>query len=131
MRRSDWSSRMYGVIDSHIHGEFSYGTRDCCTFVARVVDAMTDSKLADQIATLYTDEASAKSLIDQYGGLSSAVSHFLGDPETDKPIRGDVVLFDGGDGEAVGIWDGKQIVSVGESRLRVVHERKFIAVWHV
>jgi hypothetical protein len=122
---------MYAQIEAHIRTPFSWSENSCGLFVARVVDAMTDSQIAEQIIAAVASEEEAASFIESRGGMRAAISGFLGEPSGDRPRRGDVVLFDGGEGDAVGIWTGAEIVSVGEAGLRRIRAREFTAVWHV
>ena len=131
MRRNDWASRMFGVIDAHIHRQFAFGGSDCSLFVARVVDAMTDSTIEQQLIDAYTDERTALRFIADKGGMLQAVCSFLGSVAEGRPMRGDVVLFDGGEGDSVGIWDGAYIVSMGEDGLRKVHRSELKVFWAV
>lgn len=131
MRRNDWASRMFAVIEQHLRRPFEYAQNDCSLFVARVVDAMTDSTFEAQILAEYKDEESALALIARHGSLSAAVSHYLGPPSNERALRGDVVMFDGGQGDAVGIWDGRQIVAMGESGLRSLRRTEVRQVWRV
>ena len=131
MRRHDWAARMFDVIDAHIHKDFAFGSADCSLFVARVVDAMTDSTYEQQLGESYQDERTAIRLIAEQGGMQAAVSAFLGPIAEGRPMRGDVMLFDGGEGDAVGIWDGKDIVAMGETGLRRVPRSEMKAFWAV
>lgn len=131
MRRHDWASRMDAVIESCKRTPFEYGTHDCGMFVARVVDAMTDDAIAYRLREHYCDEASAQEFIEASGGMLAVATRFLGSPSNDRPRRGDPVLFEGGNGEAMGIWTPQGIYSTGASGLHLVKERKFLAVFHV
>ena len=131
MRRPDWASRMFGVIEAQLHEPFSFESNYCGLFVARVIDAMTDSDYAAQLGERCRDQASVDALLAEFGGLEGAVTHYLGEPDADpkaRPRRGDAVLFDGGDGDSVGIWDGRQIVAVGARGLHKVGGG-FLKVW--
>lgn len=120
MKRYDWTTRLYGVVEEHRARTFEWGRNDCCLFVARAVDAMTAWELEQQIGSQYSDEASALRLIAAHGGLAGAVSAFMGEGNAGRATRGDVVLFDGGEGEALGICLGKSIAAMGQDGLRFV-----------
>ncbi len=131
MRRHDWASRMFGVIDEHIHAPFVLASGGCSLFVARCVDAMTDSTFEAQVVATYADEREVLRLMATPGAVREVISGFLGEPAEGRPMRGDVVLFEGGEGAAVGIWDGRHIVAMGEGGLRRVDRSEIRAFWAV
>jgi hypothetical protein len=123
---------MYAMFEEQLHAPFDWSTHNCGMFVVRVTDAMTDNARSYLVREHIHDEASAKAMIESCGGLEGVVTRFMGEPEPigTRPRRGDVVLFDGGDGESVGIVD-RQIVSVGEGGLRRVPLKEAKRVWRV
>jgi len=127
--RHDAPSRMFAVIAEHKNRAFAWGVNDCCLFAARVRDAMTDSDYEAQISAAYSDEASALALIAQHGGLEGVVTHYLGESSVERATRGDVVLFDGGTGDMLGICVGAHIVAMGESGLRQIPRAEIKKVW--
>lgn len=131
MKRFDWPAQLFRVVDEHRSRAFAWGVDDCCRFVARAIDAMTDGDVEQRIAAEYTDEQSAADLIAAHGGLQGAVTHFLGEPQEVRATRGDAVLFDGGGGDAVGICLGRQVVAMGPTGLRMIprEQIEFMAVW--
>jgi len=104
---------MFAEIDRSAALPFEWGVNDCCQFVARVVDAMTDSTLVDELREHYHDEATALAFLVDHEGLQFAVTSFLGEPVEARTTRGDAVLFEGGEGFSVGICTGPDIVGVG------------------
>jgi hypothetical protein len=122
---------MHEVIDAHHARAFAWGQDDCCLFVARAWDAMTDSGLEQTLAALYHDEPSARALIAAHSNLQGAVSAFLGEPQPVRAARGAAVLFDGGEGDAVGICRGADIVAMGPTGLRALKREdvQLLAVW--
>jgi hypothetical protein len=131
MRRHDWAARLCDVIAAHKDREFAWGESDCCLFVARCIDAMTDNALAYLIREQYRDEASALRFIATHGSLQAAVSRYLGDASVGRAVRGDAVLIEGGEGDAVGICLGTQVVAMGPKGLRYVSRTEIKAVWKV
>jgi len=120
LRRHDWASRLFDVIEEHRSRPFVWGQNDCCLFVSRAVDRMTDNARTYLILEQYSDEASALRLIASHGGLAGAVTYFMGDPHDGRPERGDVVLFHGGEADAVGICLGARIFAMGPEGLREI-----------
>lgn len=131
MKRPDWLERLAGVISDHETRPFAWGRADCCLFVARAIDAMTDSDLEAQLAPLYQDEPGALRLIADSGSLEAAVSRFLGEPIEAFANRGDAVLIDGGEGDAVGICVGLYVVAMGPEGLHRVPRSEIRKVWQV
>jgi hypothetical protein len=129
LKRHDWASRMFEQMELHKHREFQWGVNDCCLFVARVIDSMTDSDLVTVLQAAYSDERSALKFIAFHGDLASAVSAYLGEPVVRRPVRGDAVLFDGGEGDALGICIGTSVVAVGPTGLRIVPRPDIRKVW--
>lgn len=130
MRNHDWASRLHEVVADHKYREFAWGEADCCLFAAKCVDAMTGSDLYREIRGNYFNEESAKAYIASFGGLEQAVTHWLGEP-TGRATRGDVVLFDGGEGDAVGICLGSEVYAMGPKGLHRVPRRVILKAWHV
>jgi hypothetical protein len=132
MRRHDWASRMFAVIDEHRARKFVWGADDCCFFVARVIDAMTDSTVEAQLYELYGDEGGAIRFIAQHGGMREAVSSVLGPASEGRAVRGDAVLVDTGDGQhALGICLGRAVVAMGPTGLKELPRSDVLAVWKV
>lgn len=131
MRRHDWAARLHEVIDAHKAREFVWGGADCCLFAARCVDAMTTNAIAYLIRDRYHDERSALKFIAEYGGLAGAVSRYMGDPSDKRAVRGDVVLIDGGEGDALGVCLGAKVVAMGPDGLRYVPRSEIKMVWSV
>jgi hypothetical protein len=106
-RRHDWAARLFDVIAAHDTRPFAWGVDDCCLFAARAIDAMTDRTLEARLGDLYQDEVSARALIERHGSLVEAITAILGEtPQAVRAMRGDLVEFDGGAGDAVGICLG-------------------------
>lgn len=130
-RRHDWADQMYKMIDAHKDSVFEWGVDDCCLFITRVIDAMTGSELELRLKQEYDDEQSGKRFIIACGGMTEAVSRFLGAPSDERAMRGDAVLFDVGDGESVGIWDGRTIVGLAQNGLDQLPRESIIKVWKI
>lgn len=131
VRRNDWASRMFDVVSEHQNRDFEWGGADCCLFVARVIDAMTDSDLEVQICTRYSDEPSALRFIAEHGSLEDAVSFYLGDIVSGSPQRGDAVLIHGGEDFAMGICLGGTVAGMGPNGLKLLPLSEVIGVWRV
>lgn len=131
MRRDDWVEQLWTAIENDAQTPFVWGQHDCCLFAAKVVDAMTDGSFVSQLQAAYQDEAGALQFIADQGGLESAVSGFLGAAKTGRPQRGDVVMYDGENGETLGICAGSVIVAAGQDGLVNVRKARAIKYWSV
>lgn len=113
-RRDDWATRLGEAFETARLLPFAYGTHDCALFCAYCVDRMTDSGIAETIrATFnYADEAAAHAVIEAGGGIEALASGLLGDPAPRNCcMRGDVMLYDHGNGLGLGMHDGQQIIA--------------------
>jgi hypothetical protein len=59
------------------------------------------------------------------------VSRYMGGPTNQRATRGDVVLIDGGEGDALGICLGSNVVAMGPKGLRYVPRAEIKLVWKV
>lgn len=130
-RRDDWVERMWLAIEDHSDAEFLWGVNDCCLFVARVVDAMTDSGFELELASQYSDEESALSYIASHGSLEAAVTYHLGATAEGRAIRGDVVLCANEGTPCLGICVGGTVACVGQTGLRFLPRSEIIARWAI
>lgn len=130
-RREDWLDRMWTTIEAHNGQPFVWGNNDCCSFTAKVVDAMCDSNFVEQLSEKYSDEESAIRYIVEEGGMQRAISGYLGDPKVGRAKRGDVVLFEGALGETLGICVGGTIASVNDSGVVYFPRSTTICYWTI
>jgi NAD(P)H-hydrate repair Nnr-like enzyme with NAD(P)H-hydrate epimerase domain len=132
MRRYDWAAQMFAVIDAHQDSEFAWGVNDCCLFAARVVDAMCGTAHEKTLSEKYNDEASALAYIKESGGIAAAVDTFIGPHKTQgRPARGDVVLFNGANGETLGICVGEYIAAIAENGIVLSNRLLVICYWSI
>jgi hypothetical protein len=132
MRRHDWSSKLYEYISDNAGREFSWGENDCCLFVARAVDVICDTKHAVSLASRYHDEATAQAYIEQSGGIIAAVNTFIGPHKTEgRPMRGDVVVFEGKYGHTLGICIGSNVVSVSALGVVYIPRAEILCHWNI
>ena len=132
MRRHDWSSQLYFQIDAHKERSFAWGDNDCCLFVARVVDAMCDTDHEMTLRDKYQDEQTALEYISLSGGIASAVDTFIGSHKSEgRPMRGDVVLFNGENGETLGICVGRYIAAMGKDGVVFADRPSMICYWSI
>ena len=130
-RRQNWLTAMWQAFEDWQFAEFAWGRHDCCLFCARVVDAITGAKFEDNLLTCYFDKRSAIDFLKKRGGLELAVSAFIGQSQSGRPKRGDVVLFSGPKGKTLGIADGLRIVTVGRVGLVSLPMGNVIKYWSI
>lgn len=115
MKHPDWLDRLWREMGTWRGMAFEYGVHDCCTFVARCLDAMHGSHRLDAILAEYNDEPTALALIAREGGMRGVVTHFLGESRpAHHARRGDVVLVDSPRGLIVGICLGGTVACAGD-----------------
>jgi hypothetical protein len=117
MRRPDWLVELWLQVEAARDERFEYARHDCCLFVARCVDAMTESDFSARLRACYHDEATALAYLERMGGMQAAVTVHLG-PPLERPAmarRGDVVMFhDGAGRETLGICTGELLATTGQ-----------------
>ena len=122
---------MWFTIEDHADAEFLWGVNDCCLFVARVIDAMTDTSHELELASQYSDEATALAYIASHGSLETAVSLHLGNPSSGRAQRGDAVMCANNGNPCIGICVGSTVACVGESGLRWLPRSEILTRWTI
>jgi hypothetical protein len=133
-RRSDWPEKLFEIFEARKGDPFKWGINDCVMFAADVVQAMTDTDLAEQFRGTYSDEIGAKRLLKGLGGIDSLVSSKLGAPMISPLVaqRGDVVLIEShGDGPSLCIVTGMLAWGPGEEHLVSFPVAGALKAWRV
>ena len=129
MRRDDWEKKLTTYLDEV--GSFEWGTNDCCLFAANGVLAMTDKDYAEEYRG-YKTAKGAFSRLQKNGGVQGLATKAWGDA---KPAmmakRGDPVLFDSGDGFALGLCVGAKIAAVSAHGVVMLPMSQAIQAWSV
>lgn len=81
---------------------FEYGQADCCTFVAECIKVLTGDDLLANL--VYSSEAEAQSLIEQYGSLENAITAVLGKEPCDDCENCKVGLVELADGQRLAVF---------------------------
>ncbi|CAB4153251.1 hypothetical protein UFOVP605_52 [uncultured Caudovirales phage] len=131
MRNNDWAEKMWEVFYNHSETSFEWGINDCCLFVARTVDAMSGSSIEQDLSAIYQNEIGAMKYIAKSGGLIPAISIHLGEPVTGIPMRGDIVVVDGGEGLAAGVCIGNHIACLATKGMQFLPKNEILARWAV
>lgn len=103
-------------VESRKDVPFEWGKQDCCLFAADAVVAMGGEDYAAPYRGKYSTEIGAKRLLSKSAkdGLNGLISDILEPIDKNMAQRGDVVLFDGGNGDTLGIYWMGGIFCAGE-----------------
>lgn len=93
---------------------FEWGVNDCCIFAADWVRLVTGRDHAADLRGVYRTASGAKLVMRAHGGPSRIATEALGIPlpTVATAQRGDVVLFESGNGPALGICAGEKFAAV-------------------
>jgi hypothetical protein len=79
-RLNDWMTRLDALVCARGLVAYAWGTHDCCTLGADVVQAVTGVDLMTGLRGTYADEAQAYATLEQMGGLVTVLTQALGRP---------------------------------------------------
>lgn len=126
------SDKLPAILQSYAAAKFKWGELDCCMFAADVVKEMTGHDYAWKFRNKYKSKFGAMRAIAEYGSLSGLVTVNVGPMR--RPLearRGDFVIADMPEGEAVGIADGDGAMFLAETGLVRVPLSVCKGCWHV
>lgn len=134
-RLANWPEAFASALEHVQNKPFVWGENDCCLFACNCVLAITGTDLARTFRG-YKNRNEAVVLIAGYGGLyklAATIGEEHGIPEvpTLQARRGDVVLFEGGEGPALGICIGDKIVAPGDNGLVGYPLLKALHAWRI
>jgi hypothetical protein len=144
-RKDHWESLLHDFVESKLDVKFSYDSAegtDCATFVCDAIEAMTGTDIAGEWRGKYTTQAGAAEITKEITGGSTVediavhVTGQVGMTELSTVYlaqRGDVVLFDGAEGPALGLvyLNGRDAVFVGAQGLKRLAVKKCRRAWKV
>ena len=114
VRKEDWPARLAAFIDANRSRAFAWGDTDCCLFVCDAVEAMTGVDPGGRWRGLYSTEKGARRLLRDNGGVPGLASLAFGDAVPAVMAgRGDAVLIDTPNGEALAVCLGGSIAAQG------------------
>lgn len=134
-RLTEWPEALAAALALAQNKPFAWGENDCCLFAANCAEAITGVDLANGFRG-YQDRAQALEMIAGFGGLLGFASHIAkiySLPEM-KPLqarRGDICLFEGGNGPTLGICAGDKLLAPGKSGLIGYAITKGLYAWGV
>lgn len=113
---------------------FEWGVNDCCIFAADWVRLVTGRDPAFYLRDMYGSEAGAELVLEENGGIARIVTEALGLalPTVATAQRGDVVLFESGNGPALGICAGEKFAAMRDSGgIGYFSMRHAVTAWRV
>lgn len=92
-RLENWPMLLSGYLKERHKTPFEWGVNDCMSFVAKAVEALTGEDFFQHYSD-YTDEESAKTMLENNGGAKGIITACLGNPSRSimTARRGDVVI---------------------------------------
>lgn len=121
-------------IKSRADAPMVWGTNDCCMFAADTVLAQTGVDPLEWLRGAYSTEDGAAEVLKRGGGLARMVTAQLGAarPLVTTARRGDVVLFESGNGPALGVCVGDKFAAIRPvGGLGYFSMRHAITAWRV
>lgn len=127
-----------GALERYQGAGFRYGVLDCCLFVANVLRDLVGKDYAAPWRDRYSTEFGARRIVATHNGLAGLAGTVFGKM---KPIwaarPGSPVMLNPGMveqdciGEALGIFDGDQIVYLTDGGLQKAPITAGTGCWHV
>jgi len=132
-RRQDWPLRLNAWLESVRTKRFVWGEHDCALGAADAVLMMTGTDPAAAFRGRYTSKVGAALIIVEHGGLEAMVTAALGDPLPTPKLarRGDVVLVDSPEGQAIAVVLGASAAGPGPDGAVFVPMEGWKAAWRV
>lgn len=131
-RLEDWPSRLASFVESRRERDFSWADNDCCRFVCDAVEAITGVDPGQRWRGLYSSEKSARRVLRDNGGVVGIATLVLG-PAVPAALaqRGDVVLVDTPQGEALAVHLGNTVAAQGLHGIEFMSSGAAKAAWKV
>ncbi|MEN7529345.1 hypothetical protein [Cupriavidus sp. DL-D2] len=113
-RFEDWPTRLAEFVEARRERAFSWGESDCALFVCDGIESMTGTDPGERWRGLYSTEKGARRVLRDNGGVSGLATLILGPPVVPASAgRGDVVLIDTPEGNALALCIGDRIAAQG------------------
>lgn len=108
MRQLNWHQHLAQTLQAAMTRPFSWGEHDCCLFAADCVQAVTGADVATDFRGTYrTAPGAKKAILARADSLTALIDGLFARVDARLVQRGDVVLFDGPQGETLGVvWYG-------------------------
>jgi hypothetical protein len=128
-RYPDWPERLHRFIEDRREAVFCWGAHDCCLFAADALAAITGADLASDLRGKYASRLGAARLLKKHGGLRAIADARLERIPTLAAGRGDIVLIETPEGDALGVCLGRQIAAQGSEGLVFMGMERAEAAW--
>jgi len=126
------------AIERHRAATFAYGRMDCFLFVCGVIQDVTGRDFAAPWRGQYQTALRARRIIVQHGGWRELLCGIFGPLHPVWSVRaGDPVLLDPRAVEqdavaaGIGIWDGQQVIALGDGGAVDLPLGAALGCWHV
>jgi hypothetical protein len=103
-KKQNWATLLANTITAAKERPFSWGSNDCCLFAADCALVQTGVDPALLWRGKYKTKLGATRLISRAGGLVNILDSHYKRVNPKHASRGDLVLFDGPNGETVGVF---------------------------
>ena len=113
MRADDWPQKLSAVCQEWQALAFDWDGRDCVTFAGDCILAVTGEDPIEDIRGRYKSKIGAARVIKNEGfdSLGDMIASRLDEARLDQLRRGDVALFEGLEGDFVGVVMGAHALS--------------------
>jgi hypothetical protein len=128
MRLDGWEKRLDEYLKNV--GPFEWGVNDCCMFAANAAFAITGEDYAKPYRGYKTAKGALRHLKDI--GVEGLATKTWGQPKAAAYAqRGDAILYDCGDGDALGVCIGDKIAVMGQDGLVILPMSECLKSWSV
>ena len=133
-RFPDWPQRLAMALEARRSTPFAWGQNDCATFAADMIEAITGQDFAIAFRGRYKTKTGSLRMLraHAWNDLSDLADAHL--PRcSDRPKRGDVVLYAGRHGAFLGIYWAGQIYGPGAAGVASwpADADAILAIWSV
>lgn len=124
MRSPQWERRLADYLDGLVSVPFDPVSHNCAVFALGVVEAVTEQTADEVLAVVGVkmpqSEIDVGRILVECSGVTGIASRLLGDIRQDIGFarRGDIVLFDGIDGDTLGVVEVAGAICLTPSGLR-------------
>ncbi|WP_022697934.1 DUF6950 family protein [Euryhalocaulis caribicus] len=130
-RREDWEQRLHAWHRETLNVPHDWGRNNCAFRAAGAIKAMTGEDLAKGFRVKVRSKKGFTKLMRDEGWdtLEDIADAFL--TRTERPLRGDLVMLEGPNGDFFGIKVGKTAVGPTQRGLEHVSMLQMKAAWRV
>lgn len=131
MRFPDWHARLIDLIERRKAEPFSWGSMDCCLWVADAVQTMTGRDPAADIRGGYATARSAKLLLRLNGGLEGAGARCGAQISPLCAATGDVGIVHDGASDVLAVCLGETWIVAAREGLGLIPIQAARKAWRV